>query len=121
MNEETKSHFGPIIGQIRQLDPVQRRAGQKILFWILFFYLQVWILEGASKPLLAFIVAFGLVATAFPRTQLGQRGSFLTLNGAISVAILLSAVPHPSAVLFVDGALLGTLTALEITHRSRHW
>ena len=113
--------FEPAIAaQVRRLTTEQGRRFDKILFWLLLLYLEVWAFQCIARDLLAGIAISTFIAAVLRRTALGRRSSFLVLHGAVLVSLVCAAVTSPlRVVLIADAGLLATLVAVELANSSR--
>jgi hypothetical protein len=109
-----------ILAQIQRLGPEQGRTFDKIVFWSLFLYLQVWVLGAAARDLLVAIGIGTVLVLLFRRTEAGQRMSFIMLHGAILASLAWTQFTTGVVPLaMIDLGVLATLAVLELTSRSK--
>ena len=119
MNDDFRSRHVPIAAQITALDWKQRRIVQKILFWFLLAYLELWTLDAAAQDFLIAAVAGAVAVLLLRKTEVGRRPNFVVLHAAMVASIFWSALRGNQTLLLIDGGLLATLVTLELVHRSR--
>lgn len=114
-----RPHISPIMQQAASLDPAQRRFLSKVAFWLLFVYLEMYVLELAAPELLIDVGVAFVLAFVFKATELGRRPNLFALNAGIFASLAIACVRQMSMVVVLDFTVLGLLTALEIRNRKQ--
>ncbi|HKO56619.1 MAG TPA: hypothetical protein VJ276_12135 [Thermoanaerobaculia bacterium] len=104
----------PLLRDLRQLEPQQRRKLRQLCFWMLFVYLEWTYFEVAILPLVAGAAAGGLLLL---HPSLRTRPSFVVLHAAILGGLAVGWLATSDWHVLLDFELLGALAVLELLHR----
>jgi hypothetical protein len=110
-----KIFLDPMLREVREMEPEQRRKLRQLCFWMLLAYLEWIYFEVSILPLVAGAAAGGLLLLHRP---LRSRPSFVVLHTAILGCLALTWLTTSDWAVLVDFAFLGALAVLELLHRN---